>query len=164
MQIELKILDPRLPGWGFPRWGSELSAGLDLFACLDAPLTLPPQQPAVLIAAGFALRIGDPDWCGLILPRSGLGHHRGLVLGNAVGVVDADYEGPLLISAWNRNPADDIEIRPGDRIAQLLLTRIARPQFIVVEEFSRTGARQQGGFGSTGVAAACRHPVPGSNS
>jgi dUTP pyrophosphatase len=162
VQVELKILDPRLPQWGFPHWGSELAAGLDLFACLETALTLAPQQPAVLISAGFALRIGDPEWCGLVFPRSGLGHRQGLVLGNAVGVIDADYEGPLLVSAWNRNREGDIEVRPGDRIAQLVLTRIARPQFRVVEHFSAGGARQQGGFGSTGVGA-CPRPPTGRN-
>jgi dUTP pyrophosphatase len=159
VQIELKILDPRLPGWGFPRWGSEMAAGLDLHACLEAPLDLEPQQPAVLIEAGFAVRIGDPQWCALVLPRSGLGHRQGLVLGNAVGVIDADYEGPLLISAWNRNPAGAIEIRPGDRIAQLVFTHIARPSFRIVERFGASGGRQQGGFGSTGVGACPQPPA-----
>jgi dUTP pyrophosphatase len=105
LNVALKILDPRLKGWGFPHYGSELAAGLDLHACTDEPLVLQPQAPAVLISAGIALRIGDPQWCALVLPRSGLGHGAGLVLGNAVGVIDADYEGPLLISTWNRNPA-----------------------------------------------------------
>jgi dUTP pyrophosphatase len=165
VKVELKILDPRLPGWGFPSWGSKLAAGLDLHACLDHPLVLKPQARAVLIPAGIAIRVGEPEWCALILPRSGLGHKEGLVLGNAVGVIDADYEGPCLISAWNRNPAGEgIAIRPGDRIAQLVFTRIARPQFTIVTAFSTTGARQDGGFGSTGVEAACPQPVPGRNS
>jgi dUTP pyrophosphatase len=158
VKIELKILDPRLPGWGFPSRGSELAAGLDLHACLDGPLILEPQKPAVLISAGFALRIADPEWCALVLPRSGLGHKRGLVLGNSVGVIDADYEGVCLISAWNRNPeqgGEAIAIRPGDRIAQLVFTRITRPEFSVVSAFSETGSRLAGGFGSTGVQAAC---------
>ena len=179
MRIELKILDPRLPGWGFPSWGSNLAAGIDLHACLDNPLILEPQAPAVLISAGIAFRIGEPEWCALVLPRSGLGHKPGLVLGNTVGVIDADYEGPCLISAWNRNPggplgsrvpapagsrpsnAQEIEIRPGDRIAQLVFTRIARPAFAIVAEFSETGSRQQNGFGSTGVQAACPDTFPG---
>src|SRR5579862_4710440 len=158
LKIELKILDPRLFGWGFPHYGSTLAAGLDLHACIDAPLAVERQAPAVLISAGIAFRIGDPEWCGLVLPRSGLGHRRGLVLGNAVGLIDADYEGPLMISVWNRNPpgSDAIEIRPGDRIAQLVFTRIARPEFAVVEAFSSSGERQEGGFGSTGVSSACR--------
>jgi dUTP pyrophosphatase len=164
VKVELKILDPRLPGWGFPSRGSRLAAGLDLHACLDGPLILQPQAPAILISAGIAFRIGDPEWCALVLPRSGLGHKRGLVLGNTVGVIDADYEGPCLISAWNRKTAgsgDAIEIRPGDRIAQLVFTRISRPEFIVVPSFSRQGARQESGFGSTGVEAACPDPLPG---
>ncbi|HTW53778.1 MAG TPA: dUTP diphosphatase [Stellaceae bacterium] len=159
MKIELKILDQRLKGWGFPHYGSSLAAGLDLHACLDEPLEIEPQAPAVLISSGIAFRIGDPEWCGLVLPRSGLGHRQGLVLGNAVGLIDADYEGPLLISAWNRNPPDKskpIRVGPGDRIAQLVLTRIVRPEFSVVEAFSVSGERQSGGFGSTGVASACR--------
>ena len=161
MKIELKILDPRLLGWGFPAYGSTLAAGLDLHACLDQPLVLEPQRRAVLISAGFAFRIGDPEWCGLVLPRSGQGH-KGLVLGNGVGVIDADYEGPCLISAWNRNPpgeGPEIMIRPGDRIAQLVFTRIARPQFAIVVEFSETGGRKAGGFGSTGIGGACSDPA-----
>jgi dUTP pyrophosphatase len=161
LQVALKILDPRLPGWGFPHYGSSLAAGLDLHACIDEPLVLRPQAPAVLISAGIAFRIGDPDWCAFVLPRSGQGHRDGLVLGNAVGVIDADYEGACLISAWNRNPArtgdaaEGILIAPGDRIAQLVFTRIARPEFSVVEAFSDAGGRQTSGFGSTGIASAC---------
>ena len=159
LEVALKILDPRLPGWGFPHYGSSLAAGLDLHACIDEPLILRPQAPAVLVSAGIAFRIDDPQWCALVLPRSGLGHGEGLVLGNAVGLIDADYEGQLLISVWNRNPAGagtPISINPGDRIAQLVFTRIARPEFFVVETFSHSGERQSGGFGSTGVSSACR--------
>jgi dUTP pyrophosphatase len=158
LKVELKILDLRLSGWGFPHYGSSLAAGLDLHACLDTPLTVEPQSPAMLVSSGIAFRIGDPDWCGLVLPRSGLGHRQGLVLGNAVGLIDADFEGPLMISVWNRNPPGrgDIEIQPGDRIAQLVFTRIARPEFAIVEQFSASGERQAGGFGSTGVSSACR--------
>ncbi len=161
MDLDVRILDPRLLGWGFPRWGSALSAGLDLHACLDAPLVLGPQAPPALIPAGFSLAIRDPAWCALVFPRSGLGHREGLVLGNTVGVIDADYEGPLLISAWNRNPAPapgepprTITVAPGERIAQLVLVRIARPKLTVVEDFSGTGGpgRGAGGFGSTGRA------------
>ncbi len=161
LTVALQILDPRLPEWGFPHYGSSLAAGLDLHACIDEPLLLRPQMPAVLIPAGIAFRIGDPQWCALVLPRSGLGHREGLVLGNAVGVIDADYEGTCLVSAWNRNPphsgdaTEGILIRPGDRIAQLVFTRIARPQFTIVAGFGETGGRRQNGFGSTGVASAC---------
>ena len=153
LKVALKVIDARLPGWGFPHYGSKLAAGLDLHACLDEPLLLRPQAPAVLISAGFAFRIGDPEWCGLILPRSGRGHREGLVLGNAVGVIDADYQGPCMISAWNRNPADSgdgITINPGDRIAQLVFTRIARADLTIVTEFSEAEGRQEAGFGSTG--------------
>ena len=157
MKVELRILDARLREWGFPHYGSSLAAGLDLHAVLDAPIEIAPQAPAVLIPAGIAFRIGDPDWCALVLPRSGLGHRQGLVLGNAVGLIDADYEGQLLISVWNRNPSGaPIRVEPGDRVAQLVFTRISRPEFSVVEAFSESGARQSGGFGSTGVASACR--------
>jgi len=164
MKIELKILDSRLCDWGFPSRGSPLAAGIDLHACIDAPLVLQPQAPPILISAGIAFRIGDPEWCALLMPRSGLGHKHGLVLGNTVGVIDADYEGPCLISAWNRNPVqsgETIEIQPGDRIAQLVFTRIARPEFTIVPSFSERGARQETGFGSTGVEAACAHSLAG---
>jgi dUTP pyrophosphatase len=170
LKVELKILDPRLVGWGFPHYGSSLAAGLDLHACIEVPLLLPPQAPAVLIPAGIAFRIGDPEWCALVLPRSGLGHRDGLVLGNAVGLIDADYEGTCLISAWNRNPPQPvsgqpgdegagIRINPGDRIAQLVFTRVARPEFTIVSEFSEAGARQTGGFGSSGIASPCPDPT-----
>ena len=164
MRIELKILDPRLAGWGFPSRGSELAAGLDLHACLDGPLVLQPQMPAVLISAGIAFSIGDPEWCALVLPRSGLGHKRGLVLGNTVGLIDPDYQGPCLISAGNRNPergGETIKIRPCDRIAQLVFTRIARPEFAIVPVFTTAAARRESGLGSTGIEAACPDSLPG---
>ena len=175
MRIELQIFDPRLPEWGFPSWGSSLAAGLDLHACLDGPLVLGPQAPAVLISAGITMRIGDPEWCALILPRSGLGHREGLVLGNTVGLIDADYEGPCLISAWNRNPphgGTSITIRPGDRIAQLAFVRTARPEIAVVPVLSPEGSQEHslgrprgaGGFGSTGVEVACPVGPTGRNS
>lgn len=164
LRIAVRLLDPRLRGWGFPRWGSAGAAGLDLHACLDEAVTLAPQAPPLLIAAGLSVTIGDPDWCGLVVPRSGLGHGHGLVLGNTIGVIDADYEGPLLISAWNRNPipasgdtARDITIAPGDRIAQLVFTRVIRPDLDVTDAVGEepppgpgTG-RGHGGFGSTGL-------------
>ncbi|HVC52736.1 MAG TPA: dUTP diphosphatase [Stellaceae bacterium] len=167
LSVELKILDRRLADWGFPHHGSELAAGLDLHACLDAPIVLEPQAPAVVVPSGIAVRIGDPEWCGLVLPRSGLGHRAGLVLGNAVGLIDADYQGPLLISAWNRNPPGSgaaITVAPGDRIAQLVFTRIVRPDISVVSEFSEKSARDLRGFGSTGVASACPGAPPRRNS
>lgn len=153
MDVALKLLDPRLPAWGFPHWGSDMAAGLDLFACMDEPLTLRPGDPAALISSGIAIRIGDPAWCAVIAPRSGLGH-RGLVLGNTVGIIDADYEGPCLVSAWNRNAPGSgqaITVSPGDRLAQMLFVPVARPRFRIVEDFDGASARGAGGFGSTGV-------------
>ncbi|TXN21394.1 dUTP diphosphatase [Methylobacterium sp. WL9] len=167
MRIAVRLLDPRLRDWGFPRRGSAHSAGLDLFACLDGPLAIAPQAPAILIPTGLVVMIRDPDWCGLVLPRSGLGHREGLVLGNGTGVIDADYEGPLMVSAWNRNraPADGepparIVIEPGDRIAQLVVVRVAQPTFEILDDADADadaddppaggGARGGGGFGSSG--------------
>jgi dUTP pyrophosphatase len=159
LQIELTILDPRLPEWGFPHRGSDGAAGLDLFACLQAPLVLEPGSAAILIPAGFALHIADPGWCGVIAPRSGLGH-RGLVLGNGVGVIDADYTGPVMISAWNRGAAA-VTVRPGDRIAQMLFVPVAHPTFTVVEGFTAATGRGAGGFGSTGLDPVSRPGTPG---
>ncbi|CAA2161046.1 Deoxyuridine 5'-triphosphate nucleotidohydrolase [Methylobacterium brachiatum] len=150
-EVGLRLLDPRLPDWGFPRWGSAAAAGLDLHACLDGPLVLPPRSAPALIPAGFCVLIRNPDWCGLIFPRSGRGHRDGLVLGNGTGVIDADYEGPLMVSAWNRDDANPVRIEPGDRIAQLVFTRVTRPVLTVLEDesASRSG-RGAGGFGSSG--------------
>ncbi|GJD36520.1 dUTP diphosphatase [Methylobacterium aerolatum] len=148
--VGIRLLDERLTGWGFPRWGSAAAAGLDLHACLDAPLTLEPGAPAALIPAGFCVLIRDPAWCGLVFPRSGRGHRDGLILGNGTGVIDADYEGPLMISAWNRSdrPA---RIEPGERIAQLVFTRVTRPTLTVLDTDEPAGSgRGQGGFGSSG--------------
>ena len=129
-----------------------MAAAIDLFACLDEPLRIPPQTPAVLIPAGIAIHINDAGYAALIVPRSGLGHRAGLVMGNSVGVVDADYMGPVMISAWNRNQAgsDPIVIQPGDRVAQMLFVPVARPVFQVVDGFSAPSSRGEGGFGSTG--------------
>ncbi len=148
--VGIRLLDARLTGWGFPRWGSEAAAGLDLHACLDAPLDLAPDAPAMLIPAGFSVLIRDPAWCGLVFPRSGRGHRDGLILGNGTGVIDADYEGPLMISAWNRS-RQPLRIEPGERIAQLVFTRIARPVLNVLDGPGGPGsARGEGGFGSSG--------------
>jgi dUTP pyrophosphatase len=147
--VELKILDPRvgseipLPGAATPD-----SAGMDLRAVLDAPLTLQPGGSA-LIATGIAIHIGDPGYCAVILPRSGLGHKHGIVLGNLVGLIDADYQGPLMISCWNRGNGA-YTIAPGERIAQLVFLPVARAEFRVVEEFAQSH-RGEGGFGHTGT-------------
>jgi len=169
LNVALRILDPRLRDWGFPRYGSDHAAGLDLHACIEAPVVVRPQAPAMLIPAGFAFHIADPEWCALVLPRSGLGHRDGLVLGNAVGLIDSDYQGPCMISAWNRNPPQPdgqagIIIQPGDRIAQLVFTRTVRPQYTIVQEFPAATTRRIGGFGSTGIASSCGNPPGQRNS
>ncbi|MGL4313635.1 MAG: dUTP diphosphatase [Sphingomonas sp.] len=151
--LELKVLDPRLHDWGLPRYQTELSAGIDLHACLDAPLTLEPQAPAVLIPSGIAVLMNDPNMVAFLLARSGLGHKKGLVLGQAVGTIDADYANQIFISAWLRNPpgSEPLTIQPGERIAQLVFLPILRAQFRLVEDFGATTGRGLGGFGSTGV-------------
>lgn len=151
-RIEVRVLDPRLHDWGLPKYQTELSAGIDLVACLDAPLVLEPQAPAVLIPSGIAVLMGEAHMVGFLLARSGLGHRQGVVLGQAVGTIDADYTAQIFVSAWLRNPpgSEPVTIQPGDRIAQLVFVPILRPQFAVVDEFSRTTARGGGGFGSTG--------------
>ena len=125
------------------------SAGMDLRAALDAPLPLEPNASA-LIPTGIAIHIGDPGFCAVILPRSGLGHKHGIVLGNLVGLIDADYQGPLMISCWNRG-ATAYTIVPGDRIAQLVFLPVARAEFRVVDEFAAS-QRGDGGFGHSGSA------------
>jgi len=147
--IELRVLDPRLEQWGLPRYQSEMAAAVDLHACLDTPLAIPPGAPAQLVPSGIAIHIGDPHIAAVILPRSGLGHRKGLVLGNTLGLIDADYQGQLLISVWNRG-TEPVTVEPGERIAQMLFVPVVRPKFQVVEAFSGDSARHTGGFGSTG--------------
>jgi len=147
--LALRILDPRFErDWPLPAYATAASAGLDLRAALDAPLTLEPGATA-LIPSGLAIHIGDPGVCALVLPRSGLGHKHGIVMGNGTGLIDADYQGPLMISVWNRSQAA-FTITPGDRIAQLVLLPVLRAQLNVVDTFSES-ARGAGGFGHTGV-------------
>ncbi len=152
-RVELRILDPRLHEWGLPRYQTAMSAGIDLHACIDAPLTLEPQAPAVLVPSGIAVLMNDPHLVAFLLARSGLGHRHGLVLGQAVGTIDADYTNQIFISAWLRTPPGSapFTINPGDRIAQLVFLPIARPDFAVVETFSTETERGTAGFGSTGV-------------
>jgi dUTP pyrophosphatase len=158
--IELRILDERLRTWGLPTYQSDQAAAIDLFACLDEPLVLAPQAPSVLVPTGLAMHMNTHDFCALVLPRSGLGHKRGLVMGNGTGVIDADYMAECFVSVWNRNPARigdegedaNIIIQPGDRIAQMLFVPVVRPAFAVVESFSSSSKRGLGGFGSTGVS------------
>ncbi len=148
MELKFKRLDPRVgTDWPIPELGTPGSAGVDLRACLDAPLTLAPGETA-LIGTGIAIHLDDPGLCALILPRSGLGH-RGLVLGNLVGLIDSDYQGELKISTWNRGQESQT-IEPGDRIAQLVITPVIQPIFVEVEAFDATD-RGEGGFGHTGT-------------
>ena len=144
--IALKVLDdrirPHLPAYATPG-----SAGLDLRACLDAPLTLAPGNTE-LVRTGIAIHIADPGFAALILPRSGLGHKHGIVLGNLVGLIDSDYQGELMVSCWNRGQAD-FTLQPFDRLAQLVIVPVVQAKFSVVADFATT-ERASGGFGSTG--------------
>ena len=144
--IDLKVLDPRMAD-RLPAYATAGSAGLDLRACLDAPLVLAPGA-AELLPTGIAIHISDPGHAAMILPRSGLGHKHGIVLGNLVGLIDSDYQGPLMVSCWNRGQAP-FTIEPFDRIAQLVFVPVARATFEVVADFALS-ARGEGGFGSSG--------------
>jgi dUTP pyrophosphatase len=146
MKIDVKILDPRLRDQ-LPSYATAASAGLDLRACIAAPLVLAPGQTE-LIPTGLAIYIADPGYAGMILPRSGLGHKHGIVLGNLVGLIDADYQGPLMVSAWNRGTVA-FTLNPMERLAQLVIVPVKQVEFHVVDEFTSTD-RGQGGFGSTG--------------
>jgi len=148
-RLDVKVLDPRFGGeWELPAYATPASAGLDLRAALDAPLVLAAGD-AALVPSGLAVHVADPGLCAVILPRSGLGHKHGIVLGNGTGLIDADYQGPLMISVFNRS-RDAFTIAPGDRIAQLVLLPIMRAQLQVVDTFEDS-ARGAGGFGHTGV-------------
>jgi dUTP pyrophosphatase len=144
--IDVKILDPRMNGQ-LPAYGTPGSAGLDLRACIDAPLTLEPGQ-TVLVPTGLAIHLADPGYAAMILPRSGLGHKSGIVLGNLVGLIDSDYQGQLMVSTWNRSHAA-FTLQPMDRLAQLVIVPVLQVGFNVVEEFE-SSERGAGGFGSTG--------------
>ena len=144
--IELKVLDPRMAEQ-LPAYATPGSAGLDLRACLDAPLLLEPGQTK-LIPTGLSIHIGDPGLAAMILPRSGLGHKHGIVLGNLVGLIDSDYQGPLMVSCWNRG-AEVFTIQPMERIAQLVIVPVVQARFRRVDAFE-VSDRGAGGFGSTG--------------
>ena len=149
LNVQLKILDARLgDSIPLPEYATAGSAAMDLRAAPEAAIELQPGESA-LIPTGLAIHIDDPGWCALILPRSGLGHKHGLVLGNLTGLIDADYQGPLMISCWNRGRAA-FTIAPGDRIAQMMFVPVARALWRKVDEFAPS-ARGAGGFGSTGV-------------
>jgi dUTP pyrophosphatase len=148
MQLDVKILDPRLADQ-LPAYATPGSAGLDLRACLDAPLTLAPNAWQ-LVPTGMAIYLQDPAFAALILPRSGLGHKHGIVLGNLVGLIDSDYQGQLMVSAWNRSSVA-FTIEPMERIAQLVIVPVLQAQFNIVNEF-KASERGEGGYGSTGKA------------
>jgi len=147
MKLDVKILDARLRE-AMPAYATSGSAGLDLRACLDAPLTL--QANAwQLVPTGMAIHLNDPAYAALILPRSGLGHKHGIVLGNLVGLIDSDYQGQLMVSAWNRSDVA-FTIEPMERIAQLVIVPVLQAEFRIVDEFARASERGEGGYGSTG--------------
>lgn len=146
--IDLKILDPRIGSeFPLPSYATPGSAGLDLRALLDSALTLEPGQTE-LIPTGLAIHIGDPNLCATILPRSGLGHKHGIVLGNLVGLIDSDYQGQLMVSVWNRGHSS-FTIEPGERMAQLVFVPVVQAEFNLVESFDES-ARGEGGFGHSG--------------
>ena len=144
--IDVKVLDPRMAEQ-LPAYATPGSAGLDLRACLDAPLVLEPDQSA-LIPTGLAIHIGDPGLAAMLLPRSGLGHKHGIVLGNLVGLIDSDYQGPLMVSCWNRS-ATAFTVQPMERIAQMVIVPVVKAAFRRVDDFEAS-QRATGGFGSTG--------------
>ena len=146
--LKVRVLDARI-GHEFPlpAYATEGSAGLDLRACVDAPRVLAPGQ-SQLIPTGLSIWVEDPAYAAVILPRSGLGHKHGIVLGNLVGLVDSDYQGPLMVSCWNRG-AEPFTVQPGERIAQLVIVPVVQVEFEIVDEFVAT-ARGEGGFGSSG--------------
>ena len=148
MKLDVRILDPRLTHQ-MPLYATPGSAGLDLRACLDAPLVLAPNAWQ-LVPTGLAIHLADPGYAALILPRSGLGHKHGIVLGNLVGLIDSDYQGQLMVSAWNRSPTP-FTIEPMERIAQLVIVPVVQAQFRLVDSFVAS-ERGEGGYGSTGKA------------
>lgn len=148
MKVQVKVLDSRLGNeWPMPTYATTGSAGLDLRACVDAATVIEPGQ-TVLVKTGLSIYIEDPHFAGLILPRSGLGHKHGIVLGNLVGLIDSDYQGELMVSVWNRSQTA-FSLEPGERLAQYLLVPVMQAQFDIVNEFEAT-ERGAGGFGHTG--------------
>ena len=151
-QVQVKILNPKIGNddkFPLPHRATDGSAGIDLRACIDEPIIIKAGE-SQLIGTGLAIYIQDPDYVGLIMPRSGLGHKHGIVLGNLTGVIDADYQGELMVSIWNRSQTDYV-LQPSEKMAQYLVVPIARPTFEIVAEFSDISVRGEGGFGSTGT-------------
>ncbi|EZQ09946.1 MULTISPECIES: dUTP diphosphatase [unclassified Acinetobacter] len=148
MKVQVKVLDQRLgQEWPLPTYATTGSAGLDLRACVDEAITIEPGQ-TVLVKTGMAIYIEDPSYAGLILPRSGLGHKHGIVLGNLVGLIDSDYQGELMVSVWNRSQ-NAFTLEPGERLAQYVLVPVLQAEFDLVDEF-KASERGAGGFGHTG--------------
>ena len=151
-QVQVKILNPKIGNddkFPLPHRATDGSAGIDLRACINEPITIKAGE-SQLIGTGLAIYIQDPDYVGLIMPRSGLGHKHGIVLGNLTGVIDADYQGELMVSIWNRSQTDYV-LQSGEKMAQYLVVPIARPTFEIVAEFSDISVRGESGFGSTGT-------------
>jgi len=149
--VQVKIINPKIgthPDFPMPTRATDGSAGIDLRACLDEPLTIK-AGATHLVGTGLAVYIQDPNYAGMILPRSGLGHKHGIVLGNLVGLIDADYQGELMVSVWNRSNEDFI-LNPAERMAQYIVVPVARPEFEVVSDFSDESLRGAGGFGHSG--------------
>jgi dUTP pyrophosphatase len=147
MKLDVRLLDARLRD-ALPQYATNGAAGLDLRACIDAPLALAPGQ-AQLLPTGMAIHIADPGYAAMLLPRSGLGHKHGIVLGNLVGLIDSDYQGPLMVSCWNRG-TQPFTVQPMERIAQMVIVPVLQVQLNIVEDFDPS-ARGGGGFGSTGT-------------
>mgnify|MGYP006165160137 FL=1 len=147
MQVDIQVLDPRMADQ-LPAYATPGSAGLDLRACLDAPVELAPNAWQ-LIPTGLAIHLADPGYAAMILPRSGLGHKHGIVLGNLVGLIDSDYQGQLMVSAWNRSDVA-FTIEPMERLAQMVIVPVVQARFNVVDDFAAESARGAGGYGSTG--------------
>lgn len=150
--VQVKLLNPKIgtnPNFPLPTRATDGSAGIDLRACIDEPIIIRAGETQ-LIGTGLAIYIADPNYAGIILPRSGLGHKHGIVLGNLVGLIDADYQGELMVSVWNRSDVD-FTLNPAERMAQYMVVPVVRPSFLIVDEFSAISERGAGGFGSSGV-------------
>lgn len=150
LQIQIKVLDPRAE----LKQGTPMSAGYDLIAAIDSPISIRNGDKATLIPTGLAIYTGFAEIAGIILPRSGMGHKQGLILGNTLGLIDGDYQNQWFISVWNRGQQDEIIIKPGDRIAQAIFIPVIHPEFVVVDEFNEVTDRGMGGFGSTDAQSA----------